>query len=209
MPIPADRSISGFFTANFNPYYILAPRYHHSSAGVRSLHYLCHALNEFGCEAYLAPVSPLNPALRTPCLTPEILKKHYVSGRTPIALYPETVSGNPFETPYVARWLLNRPGHLGGPKDFPSHEALFYFAKWVVEPGIEAIHLRVPLVDLRLFNNDDNPMDKARSGSCYYAHKKELKGVRVNKAKCNFSKRKTAQQKTGSDQGFPVSMRYS
>jgi len=74
MPIPADRSISGFFTANFNPYYILAPRYHHSSAGVRSLHYLCHALNEFGCEAYLAPVSPLNPALRTPCLTPEILK---------------------------------------------------------------------------------------------------------------------------------------
>jgi len=179
MPIPADRSISGFFKTDFNPYYILAPRYHHSSAGVRGLHYLCHTLNEFGCEAYLAPVSPLNPALRTPCLTPEILKNHYISGRTPIALYPETVWGNPFQTPYVTRWLLNRAGHLGGPTAFPPNEALFYFAKWVLEPGIEASPLCVPLIDLRLFNNDDNPFDKQRSGACYYAHKYLQKGHSV------------------------------
>lgn len=179
MPIPADRSISGFFKADFNPYYILAPCYLHTSAGVRSLHYLCHALNEFGCEAYLAPVSPLNPALRTPCLTPEILKNHYISGRTPIALYPETISGNPFQTPHVARWLLNRAGHLGGPAAFPSSEALFYFAKWVLDSSTEAHHLTVPTTDLRLFNNDDNPFDTQRSGACYYANKYLHKGHRI------------------------------
>ncbi|WP_334158411.1 tetratricopeptide repeat protein [Oryzomicrobium sp.] len=179
MPIPADRSISGFFKADFNPYYILAPHYLHSSAGVRSLHYLCHALNEFGCEAYLAPVSPLNPALRTPCLTPEILQNHYISGRTPIALYPETISGNPFQTPHVARWLLNRAGHLGGPTTFHSSEALFYFAKWVLDPGIEARHLTVPTADLHLFNNNNNPFDTRRSGACYYANKYLHKGHQI------------------------------
>lgn len=179
MPIPADSSISGFFKAEFDPYYIWAPRYQHSSAGIRSLHYLCHALNEFGCEAYVAPVSSINPALRTPFLTPEIARNHYASGRTPIAVYPETVFGNPFEARHIARWLLNRVGHLDGPTFFPSDEELFYFAEWVLDSDAKASHLSVPVADLRIFNNDDNLHDSQRSGFCYYAHKYLGKGFLV------------------------------
>jgi hypothetical protein len=103
-----------FFGSSRSPYYIFAPDYRQSSAGIRVLHYLCHALNELGEEAYLANARVAHPDLRTPMLSKETMRAHFLSSRTPIAIYPEVVKGNPLDTPIVARWLLNKPGHLGG-----------------------------------------------------------------------------------------------
>lgn len=170
MPVPENKSIKGFFNTEFDPYYIYAPDYLHSSAGIRSLHFLCHALNEFGCEAYIAPGTRTNPSLRTPVLSPEILKNHYISGKTPIAVQPETVSGNFFQTPYVAHWLLNRPGHLSIETSYEK-KLVFFFLAWSLPPGLKAEFLMLPLIDVDIFNNDENPYDKKREVECYYAHK--------------------------------------
>ncbi len=49
MDMPAS-----FFGTQRSPYYIYAPDYRQSSAGIRALHYLCHFLNECGHEAYIS-----------------------------------------------------------------------------------------------------------------------------------------------------------
>lgn len=170
MPAPKCRSIRGFFGTDSAPYYIYAPDYKNSSAGVRSLHYLCHALNELGCEAYVAPARQKNISLRTPTLTPTILLGHFLSGKTPIAVQPETVSGNFFEIPSVVTWLLNRPGHLA-PSETYTKRLIFYFYEWVRPVGVEAEQLTVPVMDISVFNNENNPHDSQRELECYYAHK--------------------------------------
>lgn len=163
-----------------HPYYIFAPDYRQNSAGIRCLHYLCHTLNESGYEAYIASTNVTNPYLRTPLLTGDIREKHLRTGRIPIAVYPEVVSGNPFQSPIVARWLLNRPGLLGGESQYAPDDLLFCHDSWVLPEGMKAHLLRIPSVDLRIFNNVDNEYDQKRSGFCYYANKYLVAGGKID-----------------------------
>lgn len=174
MPIPPDRSSAGFFRSLSTPFYIYALDYRHNSAGIRALHYLCHALNEMGEEAYVYPAKVVNPHLRTPKLTLDTFVRHFTTGRVPIAVYPEVVVGNPWRAPLVARWLLNQPGRLGGDTTYAKDEHLFFYDPWIIAGRDDlrhASHLKVPLVDERIFNNENNSHDGRRSGACYYAHK--------------------------------------
>jgi hypothetical protein len=102
--------------ANFfcprRPYYIDAPAYRRTSAGIRVMHLLCHALNSIGEEAYVYPTET-NPTLNTPLVTPEISARHKAAGREPIVVYPEVVPGNPRKAASVVRYVLNRAGLLG------------------------------------------------------------------------------------------------
>ncbi len=170
-PTPVDRRLD-FFTSRRRPYYIWAHGYRQSSAGIRGLHYLCHALNEMGEEAYITPAPVLNPSLRTPRLTLDTIRRHFLAGRHPVMLYPEVVSGNPYAAPIVARWLLNRPGHIGGDTHFSNDDLLFHFARWCIPEGCQnSLILNLPTVDTTIFNNDDNPFNGQRAGACYYANK--------------------------------------
>lgn len=178
-PTPRQRRLS-FFQAYRRPYYLWADSYRQSSAGIRSLHYLCHALNELGEEAYVTPAAALNPSLRTPRLTLDIVRRHYLAGREPIALYPEVVAGNPLAAPIVARWLLNRPGHIGGDTHFHGSDLIFHFARWCVPEGTQdTAILNLPTVDTAIFNNKENPRDSQRKGFCYYANKFLVAGGRI------------------------------
>lgn len=119
-----------------NPIYIYTPRWINSSAGIKSLHYLCHALNESGFTAYLVLTEPqfkmeprINPALRTPILTQEVADSHYKIGKTPLVVYTETVPGNILNAQCVVRYLMNYVGALGGPKDFDKSEKIVSFSK--------------------------------------------------------------------------------
>ena len=69
-----------FHTTNHAPYYIVSPNFIQKSAGPRTLHYLCHTLNELGYEAYITS-EICNPWLRTPKLTQEIKETHKKTGR--------------------------------------------------------------------------------------------------------------------------------
>lgn len=161
---------NSFFTQLKHPYYIYAPPYRTSSGGIRALYSLCHALNELGYEAYIAnDITENHPTLRCPTLTPEQKQKHIASNRAPIAVYPEVVHGNPFETEVVARWILNKPGHLGGDKQYAPSELLFWWDHWMAPKNESIVQLQLPIIDSNIFY----PPLKThqRSGFCYYANK--------------------------------------
>ena len=159
-----------FFCSTNAPYYIYGLDYRQTSAGIRVLHYLCHALNELGEEAYIS-ANVSTPYLRTPKLTERIISKHVQAGRLPIAIYPEVVAGNPFQAHLVARWLLNKPGHIGGEAYYELNEMLFAYQDKYAPEGMVTHPLYIPAVDGRIFNNLNNPCDRERKGACYYAHK--------------------------------------
>lgn len=168
--ITTDLTTALFFSSSHDPYYIYAPDYRQSSAGIRCLHYLCHSLNELGKEAYVTS-KVTSPYLRTPRLSNEISSRHILARRNPIAVYPETVSGNPLKAPTVARWILNKSGHLGGDTHYAPSELLFYFDPWIDHAGFKGDILRIPTVDSRIFNNFNNQLDHQRFEICYYANK--------------------------------------
>jgi hypothetical protein len=164
-----------------NPYYILAPRYRRTSAGIRAQHLLCHSLNQEGQVAYLVltnySAAPICPDLLTPLLTPAVVRYHYDKGLTPIVVYGEVVSGNPLRADCVVRYLLNYPGLLGGATSYHPSELLYGYSGVLAEAaGVPDNVLMVPTVDPSVFH--PGPGDQQRSGSCFYAakHKTMLGG---------------------------------
>lgn len=167
-----------FFQTIHAPYYIYSYDYRHTSAGIKVLHHLCHALNEIGEEAYVY-CDVTNPALRTPILTNDIKARHIANNRSPIAVYPEVVSGNPFNLPVVVRYVLNHPGHLGGEPHYQDHEIVFCFHEIFTKKDMEMYELFIPAADTNVFNNEDNEYDNKRQGKCFYANKYLVKGFRL------------------------------
>ena len=163
-----------------HPYYIVAPPYVRTSAGVRVLHLLCHALNKRGHTAYvmLYPTLPwrddqVAPDLMTPVLTRHVVDNHFRRGLVPIVVYPETVAGNPFGAPCVIRYVLNFPGLLGGDKEYAAEELIFSYSRILAEATRSPDNiLFLPATDTRIFRPP--PEGQKRQGSCFYANKYKL-----------------------------------
>ncbi len=150
------------------PYYIDAPAYRRTSAGIRVMHMLCHALNCAGEEAYVYP-TVTNPLLKTPLLTQEIMASHQLSNRNPITVYPEVVPGNPRQSGSVVRYVLNKAGLLGGSATFDAGELVFAYGRNALpEGGDPGNILFLPPIDTQVFNNIDNPCDTHREGILFY-----------------------------------------
>jgi hypothetical protein len=119
-----------------NPFYIYAPRWIESSAGIKALHLLCHALNEIGEMAFLVICEEshgnrprINGLLKTPVLTQEIADSHFKARLTPITVYSETIPGNPIGAPFVVRFIGNYLGLLGGPQDFAKDDFIVAYSE--------------------------------------------------------------------------------
>lgn len=158
-----------------HPYYIVAPRYIRTSAGIKALHLLCHALNRLGERAYLItypyypPAYATNPELNTPLLTQRVLEYDFEAGLTPIVVYPETVPGNPFHAPFVVRYVLNYPGLLGGDTTYGEDEFCVTYSEHLAKSVCNSrLTLFLPASDPRVFH----PYPRVqRKGSCFYAGK--------------------------------------
>ena len=89
------------------------------------LHHLSDMLCEVGVDAYIATESTFNGNrakiipwdFKTPRPAP--------LGQEVPVIYPEIVFGNPLNSNHCIRWLLNAPGVVGGPKEFPLKDLLF------------------------------------------------------------------------------------
>lgn len=119
-----------------HPYVIYTPRWIDTSAGIKALHLLCHSLNQVGEKAYLVFSEPIhgdeprfNPNLMTPIFTQEIANAYFSSGITPIAVYPETIPGNPLNADFIVRYLMNFVGTLGGETEFDSSEYIISYSE--------------------------------------------------------------------------------
>ncbi|XAH23043.1 glycosyltransferase [Xylophilus sp. GW821-FHT01B05] len=140
------------------PYYIYAPDYADSSSGIAVLHYLCHALNLEGCDAFIALGSVVKHGLKTPLLTEADKEAHRRAGRMPIAVYPEIVTGNPLGADVCVRYMLNREGFLNGNRlEAGPADLFFYFSPEFAEPGTPPAQmelLTLPPNDMALFAPD-------------------------------------------------------
>lgn len=112
-------------------YVVYSPGWVHWSAGIKVLHYLCHALNNQGFSCYLALHGPrqssdFNESLNTPILSREVLENLSKETCRIVAIYPESIKGNPLNAPYVVRWILNFPQLLAGETSFGDDCVLAY-----------------------------------------------------------------------------------
>ncbi len=177
MQLSDEQSI---YPAASNPYYIVAPPYVRTSAGIRVLHLLCHSLNRLGHTAYvlLYPAMPwrsnqIGPDLLTPVLNADIAKSHYERGLTPIMVYAETVAGNPFGSPCVVRYVLNFPGLLGGDKIYADNELCFSYGEVLAAHTRDKANiLFLPAIDTRTYYPPEGK--QKRSGTCFYADKYQV-----------------------------------
>lgn len=136
-------------------FYVYSPAWRGNAAGIKVLHYLCHALNQVGCEAWLILHNPnekdesTNPRLDTPVLSNTQSKIHFAQGRSPTVVYSETIPGNPLKAARVLRYLLNYPGALGGTKEFAPNEWQVAYSKKIQSnsPMCSEV-LFLPAVDL-------------------------------------------------------------
>jgi hypothetical protein len=153
-----------------NPYYIYAPDYRETSSGICVMHYLCHALNISGHEAYVALCDVVNPQLRTPFLTEAIMEQHRRAGRVPIAVYPEVIDGNPLGSAVVVRYILNREGFLNG-RDVGAADTdlFFYYAEDFKDSTSQGNMLTLPVIDSQLFCPPEKPTE--RSKTYLYLHR--------------------------------------
>lgn len=162
-----------------SPYYIYTPRWIESSAGIRVLHYLCHALNCVGEEAFLILSDipnkrepRINPKLKTPILTQEQALAHFRGNRNPIVIYPETIKGNPLGAINTVRYLLNYAGLLGGNSTFHPDEYVIAFSQNIgkhyqeISNNVVAKILFVPPVNPSEFkiNNQKKPFQLVYAG---------------------------------------------
>ena len=121
---------------DLNPVYIYAPPFVTWSAGIRVLHQLCDQLNKNGIPAWLALHGPsskheVSSQLDIPVLNKETLQSHIRSGLKVIAIYPETILGNPLNAAVTITWMLNTPKLLGGEGNFNS-DFVYGFTKTLV-----------------------------------------------------------------------------
>ncbi len=178
-------------------FYIVAPKYIRTSAGIRLLYELCVMLNELGHEAWMvvSPVvriwqlrfwapkeSPSNPdesasIPHAPILTHAQVKKHKQKNLKPYIIYSETIRGNPLRGCRIIRYLLNFPGLLDGPKNFSKKEFIISYSQEIQAsyPKSKDV-LLIPSLNKKAFWFSGN---EERDITCYYSAKYEKFGYQV------------------------------
>ncbi|HWA97535.1 MAG TPA: hypothetical protein VG713_03560 [Pirellulales bacterium] len=151
-------------------YAIVAPRYNAASVGVRCLYRLCDELNRRGYPSYIVGSTRCGDEYAVPRVGWWQARQWCRNGF--IAVYPETVSGNPCNAATVARWALNQPGFIGGDLIWDDRELVFIYSE-VYRRTIRnqiAGKLYMPMIDESIFHCDDLDLTK-RSLECFYVGK--------------------------------------
>lgn len=154
---------------NVHGFVVFAPDFQIRSAGIYCLHALGEALRERGFAAYLCGARRGAPGHSCPLVSRSTARA--LCHRGAAAVYPETVLGNPFGARTVMRWVMNRPGLLGGSESYGSEERVFAYSE-VFRPYIRN-HLQgvlyMPAIDQSLFFPPAT--DWARTLDCFYVGK--------------------------------------
>lgn len=177
--------------------YIYTPPWADWSAGIRVLHYLCDDLNNMGYFAFLAIHGPktkfdVNKNLNTPVLTRKLLKSHFDSNNRILVIYPEGIAGNPLKAKFVARWVLNFPSLLAGPKSF-GDEVVFAYSNLLsrslgkINPCPIMFVPAVRAIDMEKYGSRMNIPQKVEGNSyeLIYAQKFRALGGRLPKLEHN------------------------
>jgi hypothetical protein len=141
---------------------------------------LCDELNRRGYPAYITGAKITNPAMKASLIGRNQAKHLCANGFT--AVYPEIIYGNPLAAKHVARWILNRPGLLGGDKQYDDAELVFNYS----DAYTGYIHNRIagklymPTIDQSIFFSDGHDASQ-RKLVCYYVGKSTWKNGYIDR----------------------------
>jgi hypothetical protein len=162
-------------------YYLAARTYQENSAGVKAMHVLCHLLNTIDQKAFLVPIDKtflINPRLNTPVISKELHTKHVRDGINVIAVYDESVPGNPLRAATFVRWFLNSPSFLGGKSEASTDGASINFV-FANEINQKLQRLYVNTIDFDFFLAA--PKFEHRPLTLFYGGKSRALGIKVEK----------------------------
>ena len=161
---------------------VFGPSFVSNSAGIGCLYRLCHELRRLGYSAFMAGGQRGAPHLDAPMV--DLVEAAELCRRGYVAVYPEVVPGNPFGSPTVIRWVLNRPGLLGGDEVYDDDEIVFCYSD-VYRPYVRnrvAGKLYMPTIDEEIFRTDEWDISR-RSLECFYIGKSSWKDGVVDRDK--------------------------
>jgi len=165
-----------------NPYYIVAPRYTRTSAGVKVLYKLADKINKSGGNAFIYQrpqfyynnsVSPTDIA---PLLTKSIIDYHFVHKLIPIIIYPETINVSKFNAPIRIRYFLNYDQFLKSNENLDKDDYLLFYSSLIsdsIQSLLPSKILYIPISDPDFFTI--NQATISRKGGVFYAGKYKYK----------------------------------
>ncbi|KAI9025644.1 hypothetical protein DFJ74DRAFT_45759 [Hyaloraphidium curvatum] len=157
-----------------------APPYGETCGGCTVVHVLVDQLNRFygsvqAPAAYVVPMAGIkwfdtNPAYATPRLPP------WMNASDGVAVYTDTVHGNPLGARRAVRWVLYFPGGIwGAPKasEYPAEDLIAcYLPAYCSEfPGRPTIMLFVVDMYLDYYRNLPRPPGGRRNGTIWFSRK--------------------------------------
>ncbi len=168
-----------------HPYYIIAPRYTRTSAGVKVLYRLADLLNKNGCSAFLFMRPDYNrdlgasPSDIAPFLSKKVVDHHFAQGLAPIVIYPEVYDASQLNSPVSVRYVLNYNGLLGELRDPNLDDYTLCYSEKILDdigPIPKASKLFIPVSDHIFFHPPKE--GSVRSGGVFYAtkYKQHFKG---------------------------------
>lgn len=161
---------------NKNPYYIVAPRFTYTSAGVRVLYKLCDLINKLGYESYIYQRPHLSfsknlNGYSLKFLTASIRNLHYKKKLTPIVIYPETIDITKFNPPFRVRYFLNYKNLLATNLSKKRDNFILTYSQNILDKlkmTTPSQSIFIPVSDYLFFKPNIN---KERKGCVYYAGK--------------------------------------
>lgn len=151
IPKPAELAYLTAPQAQGRRYVIVAPPFHHASAGIRVLYELQKWLVRAGYDALVCTWFAGYPI---------------ESFADDIVIYPEVAPGNLLQAKRVVRYILNAPGKLGNGEKTYGKEELLVAYNTEMAPYADGLSLQVPATE-PFFYNKDGQRDK----DAFYAGK--------------------------------------
>lgn len=120
-------------------YIIWTPSLKLNSGGVTLLHRLTHMINTLGYSAFIWPGDNNFQVFMTNAKYNISLANKEMINDDAIVVYPEITIGNPLNAKNVVRWILNKPGKLGGDGIYGKEDIVFYLSDAFTDGKMELI----------------------------------------------------------------------
>lgn len=146
---------------------VWSPSLDYGSGGCLALHKLADLIAKLGENSYIVCDKTYEDSSAK--LISNVEK---IDDRT-MLIYPEVIRGNPYDSKYVTRWLLNTPGVCGGDGIFGENDLIYKYQNYFKAPDESKVkgELRT------LYLNIDNFYDKhlERVGDSFLVKKGKYK----------------------------------
>jgi hypothetical protein len=147
-------------------FFIWTPEYNEFSGGIMSLHILAKMLADKDNDVTVSSKDTMkNSRAKT--------NKNESLSEDTMVIYPEIITGNPYNSKHVTRWLLNTPGVIGGDGVYDENDLIYKYSEYFKAPDESKVKGILTTFDAKMDIFYD--MNLERSGECYFIHKSKRK----------------------------------